>query len=148
MPQLWQTKPMEITRRAEAIFVDKGNGTSVHYYIYPEYEIHYNEVLPRTVQQWHHHEVIEETLYIVSGQLEAYWSKDDQAYSEKLNEGDIIRVGRIPHTFANLSDEIVQFLVFRMIPDGADKREIIKNDKVIDAPPTSWDEAALLGPTV
>jgi uncharacterized cupin superfamily protein len=135
---------MEITRKAEAIFLDKGNGTSVRYYIYPEYEIHYNEILAHTLQQWHHHEVIEETLYIVSGQLEAHWAKDGMAYSEKLNQGDIIRVGKIPHTFVNVSDETVQFLVFRMIPDGTDKREIIKADKVIDAPPSSWDEAVLL----
>jgi quercetin dioxygenase-like cupin family protein len=135
---------MEITRQAQAIFRDKGNGTCVHYYIYPEYEIHYNEVLAQTIQQWHHHEVIEETLYIVSGQLTAYWAKNDAVCSEKLNQGDIIRVGKIPHTFANLSDETVQFLVFRMIPDGTDKRETIKTDRVVDIPPTSWDETALL----
>lgn len=139
-----QTDLMEITRQQEAIFLDKGNGTSVHYYIYPEYEIHHNEVLGHTVQQWHHHEVIEETLYIVSGQLRAFWAEGDIARSETLNPGDIIRVGKIPHTFANLADEKVIFLVFRIVPDGTDKRQTIKSDKVVDTPPSSWDEAALL----
>lgn len=135
---------MEITRQAEAIFRNKGNGTSVRYYIYPEYEVHHNEILPHTVQQWHHHEIIEETLYIMSGQLTAYLAENDSVFSEQLNQGDIIRVGSIPHTFANLSDKTVQFLVFRMVPDGTDKRETIKTDKVVDIPPDSWDEAAAL----
>jgi uncharacterized RmlC-like cupin family protein len=139
---------MQITRQAEAIFRDKGNGTSVRYYIYPEYEVHYNDILAHTVQQWHHHEVIEETLYIVAGQLMAYWAEDDSVYSEKLNQGDIIRVGKIPHTFANLSGDTFQFLVFRMIPDGIDKHETIKADRVVDIPPSSWDEAALLNQKV
>lgn len=126
---------MKITRREDAIAVDKGNGTSVRYYIYPEYEIHYNEILAGTFQQWHHHEVIEETLYIITGALEAHWrDAEGNSQFDKLGPGDVIRVGSLPHTFANTSESTATFMVVRTVPDGRDKREIIKNDKVLDEP--------------
>lgn len=42
----------------------------------------------------------------------------------------VIRVGNSLHTIENLTDEQASFLVFRMVPDGKSKRDIIKNDKV------------------
>ncbi len=33
------------------------------------------------------------------------------------------------HTFENDTDEITEFVVFRYVPDGTDKRELIKGDK-------------------
>ena len=33
--------------------------------------------------------------------------------------------------FANETEEDVEFVVFRFVPDGRDKRETIKNDKVV-----------------
>ena len=35
------------------------------------------------------------------------------------------------HTFANETEEDVEFVVFRFVPDGRDKRETIKSDKVV-----------------
>lgn len=123
---------MEIIKRESGISVSKKDGTDVTYYIFPEYEIHYNELAPGSVQQWHHHPRIEETLIVVSGQMEVLWMEHGEQKSSIINKGDIVRVENTPHIFANPSDERAIFIVYRMVPDGIDKREIIKNDKVAD----------------
>lgn len=60
---------MKIISRSNAIHVDKEEGTSVDYYLFSEYEIHYNEVKPGVTQLWHHHPTISETLYIFEGEI-------------------------------------------------------------------------------
>lgn len=45
-------------------------------------------------------------------------------------QNEIVRVGSSIHTFANETADVVEFVVFRFVPDGEDKREIIKTDKV------------------
>jgi uncharacterized cupin superfamily protein len=116
---------------------DKGEGTSVDYYIFPEYEIHYNELAAGTVQQWHHHEAIEETLLILDGELDARWREDDKIRTECVYSGDIVRVGRSIHTFANMGHGVTTFVVFRLVLDGHDKRHLIKSDKVVDDDPAA-----------
>lgn len=123
---------MEIIRGNQGIYVEKEEGTNVTYYIFPEYELHYNEIRPGTIQQWHHHDVIEETLFIITGEIEAHWLENGNKTFDTVRKGDVIRVENTPHTFINNSDEIVRLLVFRLILQGGDKRETIKNDKHID----------------
>jgi uncharacterized cupin superfamily protein len=124
---------MKITPKNQAIHVDKVEGSSVDYYIFPEYEVHYNEIKPGTVQLWHHHQVISETLYVVEGEIEAHWLDEDGKKQKKVvTIGDVVEVENTPHTFINSSQKIVKFLVFRFVPTGEDKREVIKNDKVLD----------------
>jgi len=123
----------EVRRRSEAIFRDKGNGTKVRYHIFPEYEVHENEIAPQSTQEWHHHKRIVEALYIKSGSIEAHWVDSDESRKfTALSEGDMIDVGATVHTFKNLTDEPCHFLVFRLVSDGIDKREIIKNDRYSD----------------
>ena len=123
---------MEIIRRSQAIHIDKSEGTSVDYYLFPEYEIHYNEVPPGTVQVWHHHQVIEETLLMIQGTLEARWKEDGQEKTATLQPGDLVRVEDTPHTFANVSENLVTFVIFRLILQGVDQQARIKNDKHLD----------------
>ena len=40
-----------------------------------------------------------------------------------------MQVGASVHTFENDTDEVTEFIVFRFVPDGVDKRELIKGDK-------------------
>lgn len=125
---------MKIHSVADAIHVDKEEGTAVDYYLFPEYEIHYNEVKPGVTQLWHHHPRISETLYIIDGKLESHWQDaDGQTKMQVVTKGDVIEVEDTPHTFKNTGDSVVKFVVFRFVPDGNDKSEIIKNDKVLDA---------------
>lgn len=124
---------MQIVKRKDGIFVQKDEGTKVIYHIFPEFELHYNEVPAGTAQLWHHHEVIEETLYILSGELEAHWREGEQHdFSQVVKVGDVIRVENTPHTFINTSKEICTFVVFRFVPTGMNKREILKTDKHLD----------------
>ena len=78
-------------------------------------------------------EVIEEILYITSGKLEAQWiDNNGNPQQQTVKEGDLIRVGNSPHTFLNQKEQEANLVVFRFVPDGKDKRSIIKDDKVIE----------------
>ena len=124
---------MQILSPQDGIFVKKDEGTEVVYHLFPEYEIHYNEVPSGTTQLWHHHKKVEETLFIFSGEIEAHWrDENDKELSQIAKAGDLIRVENTPHTFINNSKEKCVFLVFRFVPMGIDNREVMKNDKYLD----------------
>ena len=117
--------------RKDVIHVDKTNGTSVNYYIFPEYEVHTNCIAPHSVQEWHYHEKISETLLITKGKLLCRYLEGTDQHSRYHYEGDLVQVGNSIHTFENDTEEEVQFIVFRFVPDGTDKREVIKRDKKV-----------------
>jgi mannose-6-phosphate isomerase-like protein (cupin superfamily) len=125
-----------VTRATDSIFVDKGDGTRVNYYLFDEYEIHANVIDPGCVQGWHHHDRIIETLYVTAGSIEASWVEDDQTRTCRLDRGDVISVGASVHTFANPFDGPAEFVVLRLVPDGTDKRDLIRQDRHADEPPT------------
>ena len=107
------------------------NGTHVNYHIFEESEIHLNRITPGSVQEWHYHTLIDECLLITKGVLTCRWLEDGAERTRKVREQEIVRVGSSVHTFANETEEDVEFVVFRFVPDGRDKRETIKNDKVV-----------------
>lgn len=124
---------MRIVSRNQALHVDKKEGSSVDYYIFPEYEVHYNEIKPGTVQLWHHHELISETLFVIHGEIETHWvNENGQKVNQLVHPGDVIEVENTPHTFINISRSVVKFVVFRFVPTGESKNNLIKNDKVLD----------------
>lgn len=124
---------MKIISKNQAIHVDKEEGSSVDYYIFPEYEIHYNEIKPGTVQSWHHHSKITETLFVMEGEIEAHWLDEQGQKKMKIaSVGDVIEVEDTPHNFVNSSQSTVKFVVFRFVHTGEDTHELIKNDKVLD----------------
>lgn len=123
---------MKITTAKDVDHVHKPEGTDVHYYVFDDYEVHYNDQAPHTTQTWHHHEKIWETLYIIDGELTAYWREGEEEKSRVVKAGDVVETERSPHTFANNSDNTVRFLVIKRIPSGKDFREVLKTDKVLD----------------
>ena len=105
---------------------------SNNYYIFDESEIHLHKIMPHTVQEWHFHEKIDETLLITKGKLLCkYINEDGVEKSCYAVRNDIIKVHDSIHTFVNDTDDITEFVVFRFVPDGRDKRELIKNDKIV-----------------
>lgn len=123
---------MKIYHKKDAVNVSKPEGTNVTYYLFSEYEVHYNEQVPNSIQTWHHHEKIRETIYIIEGELTAKWKENGNEKIETLRAGDLVETERTPHTFSNESGKIVKFLVIKQIPVGIDYREVLKNDKIID----------------
>jgi uncharacterized cupin superfamily protein len=124
---------MKITNLSQAIHVDKAEGTSVDYFLFPEYEIHYNEVKPGVTQLWHHHPRIWETIFMIEGELEVHWQDEfGKKQNSIVKKGDVVEVENSPHTFINSSKEVARFVVYRFVPTGEDKREIIKKDKMLD----------------
>lgn len=122
---------LEVVHEEDSIHVTKETGTEVNYYIFDEAEIHLNRMMPHTVQEWHFHNKIDENILITKGSLLCKYVDDDgvekSCYAAR---NDIIRVHNSVHTFENDTDEITEFVVFRYVPDGTDKRELIKGDKV------------------
>lgn len=123
---------MKIYHKRDALNVSKPEGLNVAYYLFNEYEIHYNEQLPNSTQVWHHHEKIWETLFIIEGELLVKWREDKEEKSETLIAGDLVETEKTPHTFMNSSDEIVKFIVIKQILNGENKKEDLKTDKVLD----------------
>ncbi|MGC6174926.1 cupin domain-containing protein [Lacrimispora sp. 38-1] len=120
---------LEIYDTADSIYVEKENRTKVNYFIFDEYEIHLNTLPPHSIQEWHRHRKIEEVIFVISGKLKILWKEAEQTECRVVSENSIVRVKDSIHTLENDSDEDVRFLVYRMVPDGVDKRSIIKNDK-------------------
>ena len=123
---------MKIMHKQDALNVSKPEGTNVVYYLFKEYEIHYNEQVPKSTQTWHHHEKIWEALYIIDGELTAKWREGEEEKEEIIKAGDLVETERTPHTFTNHTDGIVKFLVFKQMPHGEDFSHILKTDKVLD----------------
>ncbi len=123
---------MKIIQSKDALHVVKPEGTDVHYYLFKDYEVHYNTQAPRTTQLWHHHEHIWETLYVIDGQLTAHWRDSGREKSQVIKSGDLVENERTSHTFSNDTDETVRFMVIKHIPSDEDYRELLKTDKVLD----------------
>ncbi len=124
----------EVIHEEESIHVRKETGTEVNYYIFDESELHLNKIMPHTIQEWHFHEKIDETLLITKGKLLCkYIDEDGVEKSCYAARNDIVKVHDSVHTFENDTDEITEFVVFRLVPDGKDKRALIKSDKTVVA---------------
>lgn len=123
---------MIILRSQDAIHARKPEGINVSYFLFDEYEIHFNEQAPGSIQTWHHHEVVWETLYLIEGELTAKWKENGIDKSEIIKAGDLVESENTPHTFINESKQVAKFLIFKQILDGKNKRDILKNDKIRD----------------
>lgn len=123
---------MKITTKKDALSFSKPEGTQVSYYLFPEYEVHINEQAPNSTQMWHHHEKIWETIYIIEGELSAIWKEDGETRNQIVKAGDLLETEHTPHTFSNISDTVVKFLVIKQVLNGVDKKELFKTDKVLD----------------
>ncbi|HJB26400.1 MAG TPA: cupin domain-containing protein [Firmicutes bacterium] len=121
----------EIFSKSDAIHVEKINGTVVDYFIFPEFEIHRNRIPPHCTQEWHFHSKIEEVIVVTQGELVLSWMENGNLKRRPVVQDEIIRVKRSIHTLSNETDFPCLFTVFRFVPDGVDKRELIKQDKTI-----------------
>lgn len=121
---------IEILDENDGIFVEKDNKTGVCYFLFDEYEIHLNKIPPNTIQEWHYHSIIEEVLVVTKGDIIISWKDNNIIYSRTLKKGSLARVKQSLHTIKNSSEDFSEFIVFRMVPTGVNKRELIKNDKV------------------
>ncbi|HXS14500.1 MAG TPA: cupin domain-containing protein, partial [Candidatus Saccharimonadales bacterium] len=96
------------------------------------YEIHVDEQLPHTVQTWHSHQTIWETVYIVEGELTAKWKENGEIKTETVRTGDLIESEHTAHTYSNDTDTITKYIVFKQVLSGENKREVLMKDKILD----------------
>jgi len=122
---------VDILSRDDAISAVKENGTSVEYFIFDEFEVHLNKIPPNSIQEWHKHKLVEEVIVVTDGELTISWKENGETQHKTLIKGNVVRVKKSVHTIQNATDKFAEFNVFRMVPTGDNKRDIIKNDKTV-----------------
>lgn len=122
---------LKIYSETDSIHVVKDNQTEVNYFIFPEYEIHLNKIPSNSIQEWHFHSNIEEVIVVTNGVLTCKWLEGEIEQTTCIHKNEIVQVKKSIHTFANNTENDVDFIVFRLVLDGKDKRELIKCDKII-----------------
>ena len=128
-------KELNVIYQKDSIHVSKENGTDVDYYIFDEAEIHVNKIKPHTIQEWHFHEHISENLLVIKGKLLCrYIDSEKKEQDLYVTEGDLVDIGSSVHTFENDTEDVTEFIIFRYVPSGVNKREVIKNDKTVVDP--------------
>ena len=128
-------KELNVIYQKDSIHVSKENGTDVDYYIFDEAEIHVNKIKPHTIQEWHFHEHISENLLVIKGKLLCrYIDSEKKEQDLYVTEGDLVDIGSSVHTFENDTEDVIEFIIFRYVPSGVNKREVIKNDKTVVDP--------------
>jgi len=122
---------IEILNAQNAISITKPNKTMVDYYLFDEFEVHKCIIPPYSIQEWHMHEVIEEVIVVTEGVITVKWKEFDLIKTQRLPKDTILRVKNSVHNIENSSNINAEFVVFRMVPTGISKIEIIKNDKLL-----------------
>ncbi len=122
---------MKITPKAAARAQERSSGNRL-YYDFPEYSLHLNEIKPGGTTDWHHHEKIWETVFVVKGQLTIRWKENGEAKQQIIHEGDVVEVENTPQSFANETNELAVFLDIKQVLSGEDKHELLTTDKVSD----------------
>ncbi|WP_086347548.1 cupin domain-containing protein [Candidatus Enterococcus clewellii] len=122
---------LDIRKLQESIFVKKDEGTEVNYFLYPEFEIHKNVLTVGVIQEWHTHTVVEEVIVCTNGVFHVETIENHSMSSVCVKPGDVVRVKNSVHRLVNSGEADAEFLVFRFVPDGTNKQEIIKQDKCV-----------------
>jgi len=124
---------MKITTKQEAINKRRKDGTNISYYLLDEYEVHDGWLVPGVVQPWHHHNLINETLFVTEGKALLHYLDGKKKVQREVVPGDLIRVENTPHTLSNPFSKTCRIIAFRFVPQNLDHSELIKNDKILDA---------------
>lgn len=122
---------MKITHKNDAVNVKRDDDTKISYYIFDEYEVHYGELASGVIQPWHHHMTISETVYVIEGRVMLHYMEGEDKKERIVVPGDVVQVEDTIHTFSNPFDEVCKMVAFRFVPEGVNKHEVIKNDKVL-----------------
>lgn len=122
-------KKLDIINKTAAISVEKDNGTFVDYFLFEEFEVHYNKIPENCVQDWHSHNAIEEIIVVDQGSLVVEWIEDKTIYTKTVEEKEIIRMKNSIHRLSNPSNTIAECTIFRFVPHHQDYSQLIKQDK-------------------
>lgn len=122
---------MKIIPRSQARSENRPSGERL-YYDFLEYNLHLNEIKPGGATDWHHHEKIWETVFVVKGELVVRWKENGEVKEQIIREGDVVEVEDTPQSFVNETDKPAFFLDIKQVLSGEDKRELLKSDKVSD----------------
>ena len=122
---------MKIFNRKDAQLENRPAGKR-WYFDFPEYELHLNEIKAGASTDWHHHEIICETVFVVSGEFTVRWRENGRELRQIIIEGDVVEVGNSPQSFFNHTDKTAIFLDIKQLLSGQNKQNIFKSDKVKD----------------
>ena len=106
------------------VYLDKNNGTRVRYYIFNDFEIHYNWIDSNSIQDWHSHHDVEEIIFVLKGQIQLEWLQGTTTETISLSSKDLVKVNKSVHRIINNTNECSEFIVFRKISDSKDYRNV------------------------
>ncbi len=123
---------MKIVTKNQANHVNKDNGIVVDYYLFNEYQLHYDEQPPGIQTDWHHHDKISEVLFILEGNPKLKWKENGKINEQILNPGDLAEMGQDPHSLINDSMTPIKYITLKQSLTGENKEEVFKTDKISD----------------
>ncbi len=120
---------MRIYTSQDAIKKRKEDGTEVLYFLFDEYEVHWNRINPGVAQNWHWHKRINEVLLVIQGHIRVNWISRGRKTSRVLNSGNLVEFGKAVHSIENSGKTPAVFIIIKLILAGNSKRRIFKSDK-------------------
>lgn len=114
----------------DAIYIEQPDMTKVFSHLFDECQIDVHYLPPDAYQDWRFYTQIEEIIYVVNGKMVCKYYEDNFKSEVIINSGDVLQVQNCIHTFVNPFEEECEFVVFRFVLDGINKKDLMKYDKV------------------
>ena len=101
-----------------------------YYYLLKENEIIVTELPAHHEQPWHTHKLIQETHYVMQGQIEVI---EEGTKSFRASEGDIIilQPGK-SHSVKNPSHSPAHIVTLKTVPTNRNYKKVFSEDKSLD----------------
>lgn len=90
-----------------------------------------NKIKPHSIRGCHKHNSIEEVLVVTSGEIVVWWMESSEKRFRVIEKGTVVRMKKSIHTLENRSNNLSEFIVYKMILKGENNRDKIKNDKIV-----------------
>jgi len=85
----------------------------LHYAKRPGFRIAEMQIGPAQCVPWHHHNCVQDTLYVISGKVRVATRNPDEEVCLDVGETYAVRPGR-PHRVTNAGDDSAVFLVLQL----------------------------------
>ena len=136
---------MYVVRKSEAVARNLDGEIRTQYFG-PQIRIGITTMPPHRKQRLHSHESVTESIYVLSGDIQAYEHDEGQLRETKLHEGDFVTFVPGPaHTLGNASDAEAKVVVVKAAfdprLDAEAFRQLCMSDWIEFSWP-GWDDAS------
>jgi uncharacterized RmlC-like cupin family protein len=124
---------MEVSRASDAV-VHQLAGETRRQYFAPRLRLGITSLSPSRAQTYHSHSELSESIFVVSGEIEAHEYEGNEDRVVRLHEGDLVPFEPGPaHTLRNTSQAVATIVVVKYIANAGisplEFREICASDR-------------------